>query len=142
MGHFEFDIPFPKEQKELFLRLVSEARKCSVLSVNYYVHRPDDPPYFLDFVFDAKNSIETNLPEDPVPGFEVLGLVRITGEHNIFLTPKAFKWADYEKKNRFLKWWIRLPNVLKDIMLVIAFILSLVLTILQILEKFKTSPVP
>ena len=63
---------------------MSEARKCSVLSMNYYVHKPNEPPYVLAFDFDAKNSIEIELPEDPVPGFEVLGLVKITGEHNIF----------------------------------------------------------
>ena len=142
MSRFEFDIPIPKEQKELLLRLVCEARKCSVLSVGYFVHKPDEPPYYLDFVFSAENSIEITLPEDPVPGFEVLGFVKITGEHSIFFTLKVFSWADYEKKNQFLKWWIRHSNVLKDIMLITAFLLSLALTILQILEKFKILTVP
>ena len=52
--------------------------------------------------------------------------------------PKIFKWADYERKNRFLKWWSRLPSNMKDIMLGIAFTLSLVLTILQIYQLLNT----
>ena len=106
----------------------------------YLIHKPNDPPYALAFIVDAENSIDVSFSEDPVPGFEVLGFVKITDEHNIFLTPKVFKWADYENKTRLGKWWTRLPNTVKDFMIAFSFLASLVLAILQILELLKILP--
>jgi hypothetical protein len=139
-SEFEYDIHLPKEQKTLLLEIVKKAKKCDVLSVAYFVHKPNNPPYYLSFVFNSKNEINEELPEDPVPGFEVLRLVKITDTHSIFLTPKIFAWADYQNKNRLMRWWARNLSNTKDIILAIAFILSLVLTILQIYQALTPSP--
>lgn len=139
MSEFEYEIPIPKEQKILLLEIVNKARKQGILSIMFFVHKPNDPPYTLSFVFNPTSEITVNLSENPIPGFEALGFVKIIGDHNIFLMPKIFKWADYERKNSFLKWLSRLPNVVKDLMLATAFILALVLTILQIYEIVKPS---
>ena len=84
MPNYEYDIPFPKQQKELLLGLVKQARKCNVLSMMYFIHKPNDPPFSLSFVVNAENSVDISLFEDPIPGFEVLGLVKVTNEHTIF----------------------------------------------------------
>jgi hypothetical protein len=140
MSNFEFDIYLPQEQKILLLEIVKKAKKCNGLSVAYYIHKPNNPPYYLSLVFNSENEISKELPEDPVPGFEVLGLVKITDEHNIFLTPKLFAWADYQSKNRFMRWWARNLSNTKDIILAISFTLSLILTILQIYQALSPSP--
>jgi len=129
----------PKEQKLLLLDIVRMSKKSNVLSVTYFVHKPNNPPYSLSFAFNSTNNIDIDLPEDPIPGFEVLGLVKITDQHSIFLTPKVFKWVNYENKNRFAKWWERNMSNTKDIILAISFVLSLALTILQIYQALTTS---
>jgi hypothetical protein len=139
MSEFEYEIPLPKEQKTLLLEIVKKAKKCDILSIAYFVHKPNNPPYALSFIFNTENEINVNLPEDPVPGFEVLGLAKITDKHSIFLTPKIFKWADYESKNKLTKWWARNLSNTKDIVLAISFVLSLALTILQIYQALGTS---
>jgi len=50
---------------------------------------------------------------------------------------KAFKWVRYSKSNCFVKCVIRNFNNFKDILLAIAFGLSVWLTILQIIQAFK-----
>jgi hypothetical protein len=77
------------------------------------------------------------LSENPILGFELLGLVKITSDHTFFLLPRAFNWAAYERKSRLGKWLVRLPNIIKDFMIALSFFASLVLVILQILEHFK-----
>jgi hypothetical protein len=140
MSEFEYDIHLPKEQKTLLLEIVKKAKKCDVLSVAYFFHKPNNPPYHLLFSFSSADEINIALLENPVPGFEVLGLVKVTDNDNIFLTPKLFIWADYQNKNRFMRWWARNLSNTKDIILAIAFILSIVLTVLQIYQALTPSP--
>jgi len=133
MNEYEFDLPLPKQQKALLLNLVKGAKKHEVMTVHFFLHTPDGFLYYLDFPFSDKEEIKTQMSENPIPGYEVLGLVKYDEEKQlIYLTPKAFKWANYEDKNRFGKFWAR--QSLKDIMLGIAFVLSLMLTIFQVIE--------
>jgi hypothetical protein len=148
MDDYEFDIPLPDEHKKLLLNLVDKAKKYHVLSF-YFDCRGSAGSflYYLSFIFSAdagiKDSKDIELPENPILGFEILGFVKYDEEkHTVFLTPKLFKWASYEKKNRFGKFWVKLPNIIKDLMLVIAFMLSLALTAIEILQKFKVLPTP
>lgn len=145
MDNIEFDLPLPKKQKVLLLKLVDRAKVETILSVPYVAHSPDGLEYHLSFIFpgNTNRAIDIDLPEDPIPGFEALGfIVRISGNQmkSIFLTPKLFKWVKYEKKNMFGKFWVRLPSWIKDFMIFVAFLLSLGLTILQIFESLKSTP--
>ena len=148
MSDYEFDIPMPKEHAKLLLNILELAKKNNVFSVHYSFHPAQDRKSCrLQFDIGDITTELQQLPEDPLPGFEVLGLVKFTEESRVFLTPKAFKWAAYQKKSRLGKWWARLPGNVKDVMIFISFILSLVgviissyLAYLQILERLK--PVP
>jgi len=58
------------------------------------------------------------------------------GEYIVVLDD-LFKWADYLKKNRLCRWFIRtFPNV-KDILLGVSFTASLVLIAIQIIQAFN-----
>ena len=138
---YQYDLPLPDKQKELLLKLVKEAKQQGVLSAWYGIHKPDDPPYYLHFVL-GNEKIKVEFLEDPTPGFEVLGLIKQTDEHTIFLTPKVFKWAKYERKNCLLKWAERNPNIIRDVFLAISFLLSFALLILEVLQKFELSQMP
>jgi len=74
---------------------------------------------------------EVKLQENPLPGFEVLGLIKKIDEHSLFLTPKLFMWTEYEQKNQFMKWIDRNPNLARDVLLALSILLSLVLLILR-----------
>jgi hypothetical protein len=145
MSYYEFDLPIPLPQKELLLNFVDKAKKYSVLSAHFFLHTPNDISYTLVFAFSdgEKGEISVVLPENPVPSFEILGFVHYDEKQKtIILTPKLFKWAEYEKKNKIGKFWMRLPEAIKGTMLVIAFILSLILTIIEILQNLKIIPTP
>jgi hypothetical protein len=130
MTDFQFNLPLPQKQKELLLRLASETRQRNVLSVEYTIRKHDTPPYNLTFTVGGEE-IKADFMEDPVPGFEVLGLVKKTDEHTLFLTPNLFEWAEYEQKSGFMKWIARNPNLARDLLLAISILLSLTLLILQ-----------
>jgi len=133
MSDYEFDLPLPKQQKTLLLNLVKGAKKCEVMTVHFFMHTPDGFLYHLDFPFTEKEEIQIQMSENPIPGYEVLGLVKYDeAKQLVYLTPKAFKWANYESKSWFGKFWAR--QSLKDIMLGVAFVLSLILTVFQVIE--------
>jgi len=146
MDNLEFDLPLPKMQRELLLNLVKKAKKHNVLSAPVFKHSTGDGEYYLHFIFiedEKDDSLEVKLHENPIQGFEVLGFVVRdveTKDETIFFTPKLFKWSDYENKNWFLKFLARLPSKVKDFMIVVAFVLSLILTVLQILQSLKPAP--
>lgn len=145
MDNVEFDLPLPKKQKELLVKLVDRAKAENILSVPYVAHSPDGMEHHLSFIFpgNTNRAIDIDMPEDPIPGFEALGFIICNSGNqmnSIFLTPKLFKWVKYEKKNMFGKFWAKLPGRVKDFMIIIAFILSLALTTLQILENLGPTP--
>jgi hypothetical protein len=145
MSNYEFDLPIPKQHKELLLSLVDKAKKYNVLSARFFSHTSNDVSYIVDFVFsdEEKGHIEINFPENPLPSFEVLGFIHYEEkQRTVIFTPQLFKWAKYEKKNTIGKFWMRLPEAIKDLMLAIAFILSLALTIIEILQNLKIIPTP
>jgi hypothetical protein len=141
MSDFEFDFPMPKQQKKLLLDIIRMARKNNVLSSHFSSSLDINGIYHIGAYFNNTDRVSIELPENPAPAFEMLGLVKYDEENNsVVLTPKAFKWAAYESKNWFTKFLARLPSRAKDLMIFIAFMLSLVLTILQILESIKSTP--
>jgi hypothetical protein len=101
----------------------------------------DSSIYHISAHLDGTVHISIDLLENPALAFEMFGLVKYDQQKHIFvLTPKAFKWADYEHKNRFLKIMSTLSSKTKDFMLFVAFVLSLGLTVLQILQSLKPAP--
>jgi hypothetical protein len=134
MTIYEYDLPLPHKQKELLMRLAKESEQRDLLSVEYVIQKHNKPPYNLSFII-REEEIKVDLFEDPVPGFEVLGLVKRTDEHTLFLTPKLFKWADYEQKNQFMKWVARNPNLARDALLAISILLSITLILLRFFQK-------
>ena len=141
MSNFEFDFHLPKLHKALLLEIVKLARKHNVISINYSSWQTMNNVYSISVHFDKADNISMDLPEDPAFAFDVLEFVKYDEEsHIIVLKPKAFKWADYENKNPFIKFLVRLPSAVRDIMIFIAFVLSLALTILQILQSLQPTP--
>jgi len=141
MSDFEFDLPMPKQQRKLLLDIVALARKYNVLSVPYSSSLDSNNIHHISVVLGSTVDIYLELSEDPAVSFEMLGLVKYYEEKGIIvLTPKVFKWANYERKNWFLRIFSRLPSKVKDFMIFIAFVLSLALTVMQILQNLKPTP--
>lgn len=134
MTEYQYDLPLPDKQKELLLQLAKTSRQLSILSAEYTIHKHNKPPFKLSLTL-GDETIKAELLEDPVPGLEVLGLIKRTDEHTIFLMPKLFKWADYENKNPFMRWVERNPNIARDVLLAISILLSLVLLILRFVQN-------
>ena len=111
MSDFEFDFPMPEPEKKLLLDVVMRARKHKVLSIRYSASLDNLSIYHIIIYFDDNDRIHLNLSEDPALAFEVLGFIKYNQEKHVFvLTPKAFKWADYENKNIFSKFLARIPS--------------------------------
>jgi hypothetical protein len=137
MSHYELDTALPKQQKELLLLLVAKARQYHVTSFHFNIIDSDGSflrHFYIIFSADTKinDQLEVKLPENRLRAFEILGFLKYDDIANtIYLTPVVFKWADYEKKNRLGKFFAKHP--FKDYMLALSVILSVSLTILQIL---------
>jgi hypothetical protein len=141
MSDFEFNFHMPEQQKKLLLDIVKLARKNNVLSIRYSASLDNQFIYHVSVYFNDADRIYLNLSENPAFAYDVLGLIKYDSEKHIFvLTPKAFNWADYENKRWVPKFLAKLPSKVKDFMIFIAFILSLALTVLQILESLKSTP--
>lgn len=133
MTEFQYDIPLPKEQRELLLNLARISKQNDILLARYTVQKRDEPPYPIVFHM-GKENIEAEFQEDPVPGFEVLGLVKKIDEHTLFLAPKLFRWVDYEQKSRFMQWVERNPNIARDVLLAISILLSVIFILLRVFQ--------
>ena len=141
MSNFEFDFPLPQQQKKLLLDIVKLAREHNVLSIPYSSSLDSNYVHHISVVHDNMVHIGLDLSEDPALAFEMLGFIKHDEEKSIIvLTPKVLRWADYENKNRFLKFLARLPSKVKDFMIFVAFVLSLALTVLQILQSLNQTP--
>ena len=141
MSEFELDFPLPKQQKKLLLDIVKLAREHNALAVPFSSSSDANYIHHISVVLGDKVQIGLDLSEDPALAYEMFGLVKYEeGKGVIVLTSKAFKWAEYEKKNWLLKFLAKLPSRIKDLMLLVAFVLSLALTIIQILQVLKPTP--
>ncbi len=143
MSEYEYDIPMPENYRQLLLKLVNQSRELSTLTASYF------------FTLDGSINIRMGHGEggwrtdqisgDPILSFDCFGLVKIYGDQNehftgFTLTAKTFKWANYEKKTPIGKWFAKY-NV-KDFVIGIAFVLSVGLTIVQILQALRVIPTP
>lgn len=134
MTEFQYDIPLPINQRELLLNIARLSKQNDILSVGYSVHANNGPPYKIVYKMGEEN-IEAEFQENPIPGFEVLGLIKTIDEHTIFLSPKLFKWAEYEQKTQFMKWVARNPNIARDVLLAISILLSLIIIFLRVFQN-------
>ena len=142
MSDFEFDLPITQEARRFLLDIVKMAEKRNIRSMNYSSSQERGTyTYHVQAFIDGTDSISAALSEKPTAFYETLDFISYDEEkHLITLKPKVFKWAKYENKNRLLRFLARLPNQVKDLMIVVAFVLSLGLTVIQIVQAFKTTP--
>ena len=60
MAEYQYDIPLPKKQRELLLKLAEKSRQRDILSIGYTIHKHKKPPYGLAFtVGDEEFKIES-----------------------------------------------------------------------------------
>jgi hypothetical protein len=136
MANYKYDIKMPDKCKSLLLRMIKSAKSKDVVEGTriYY-----DNNCHIQFGI-GEDEIEIPAGGREFSTLEHLGLVELNDETSFFITPLAGEWADYQHKNRVTKWLARLSGETKDIILAISFILTLLLTILQILQIFKVIP--
>ena len=139
MSDYEYDIPMPENYRQLLLKLVDQSKKERTTTVKY-THLKES-----SHIHVGNAHWEETFIDNPFLSLDCYDLVKIyitSNSQDLYvLTPKAFKWAAYQMKNRVEKWWARLPGNIKDVMLAISFILALGLTALQILQALKVIPI-
>ena len=139
MPDYEYDIPMTEDYQQILLKLVEQSKKLKTLTATGSL----SPDKTWQFDQAGEHWKTGAISGDPLVSFDCLELIKIYGnlnrpmDHPFILTPKAYKWAEYQKKNRIGKWWARLPGNVKDIMLAISFLLSQAMTIIQFLQAIK-----
>jgi hypothetical protein len=138
MADFEFDIPIPDEYTQMLLDIIKEAKKHKTLTIHISQvgwNKVGGANYQIGF--PGKDKMYSEQGGNPIASFAALGFLEQPADDPkiYFLTAKAYKWAKYQQKSQLGKWFARVPGYIKDTMLFIAFILSVALTILQIIEK-------
>jgi hypothetical protein len=155
---FDFDKVMPIELKKFVFKLLEISNKHHTLSMKYR-ELPDKKGIEISdgaFIHDRVicEVIEGYYGIYPALSLESLGLIRMvrilreTTHQNagpfhtpsdlyqediyIFITEKAFEWEKYTKKKPVHKWVIRTIDTFKDFMVIVAFVLTLVLTAIQI----------
>lgn len=129
---YEYDLPMPETYKAFLLSVVSDAIEAKTMTVNFTRTATTIPGMHCYYLSIGGCSREFKITGKPVESLNCLGLIKIFDSENFFLTPKSIEWAEYQRKNPFGKFIAKLPSTVKDLMLVIAFILSIILTCLQI----------
>jgi hypothetical protein len=142
MSDYEYEIPMPDNYRQLLLEIIGLMEKGKTTTIDYWTTIPEPTHHFSIGV----DTLDRNFMDNPMFCFDCYGLAKYYEAKALgkiyILTPKAFKWAAYQKKSRLGKWWARLSGNVKDIMLAISFLLALGLTVLQILQALKIIPTP
>jgi len=133
MSTYKYDIPMPEEYKKDLLDIVEFSKQKHSLSGKWYIS-----PREMSVYIGGSQKNYPGVSGDPFLSFGALGLVEITGRTETLcefvLKPRAFYWANYQQKTRFGKCLERFPGNVRDIAIAVAFILSVVLTIIQIVQ--------
>jgi hypothetical protein len=137
MQHVDLDYQLPKPIAQLLLAMVEVAERNEVLAVSC-AKDPSDEKGAWDFRIKdpakGESAVVKRLRDDPIEGLEMLGFVQHPSQRDMFLYPTAFTRARYERKGRFGKWLTRAYNRGRDVVLVVISTLTVLLTILQIIE--------
>lgn len=128
-----YDLP-PSVSKVL-IDLVDIAKEYGVLDISYmHVSSREEGEIYQFRVRGVTGTIVTEAGSgDPIGSLRALGLIHIE-EDRAFLTPTAFERAKYERRNRLLKKLTQAWSRWRDMATAIAFVLSVWLAILQVME--------
>ncbi len=137
MSTYKYDIPMPEDYKKLLIEIVEKSKQNRSLTCSW-VKLASGSIRWIGEVGGVEEKFTENIQGDPFESFGVLGMMEIRENESrsktFVLKPNAFEWANYQKKKRFGKWLERLPGNIRDIVIAVAFILSVALTIIQIVQ--------
>ena len=138
MGAIQIEYPLPDRLVEVLSALVGVAKRGQVLTVNCE-EQPSDEAYGAWDLFISDPSATETIPvrglrESAIKILCRLQLVDRLSDSEVFLLPAAFQRARYERKNRLSKWFLRTFPSVRDIFVGISFTLSVLLTIVQIVD--------
>lgn len=142
MADFELDIPMPDHYRESLIRIVKFSKELKTLS--FSTQRPVGSPIINVIIGGEPINVPSN-QDNPIKAYVTLDLlhevtdIKSNGivDVSYYITPKAYRWYEYQRRGKIGKWFARLPSYIRDGMIGIAFILSLILTILQIAELVR-----
>jgi hypothetical protein len=128
---YKLDIHLPQSYTDLLTQLVDKARAQNTLTGLYQISV--DGIHHID-IGDGLE-FRSNLSGYPFAAFEVLGFIALYEKDatsgSFVITPSAFEYIDFLKKNKFTKWWIRLPDGAKAFVVGFSFVISLSVTLLE-----------
>jgi len=116
----------PDEYRKFLLKMVEVSRKENRMSFCCAVSSGG-----VD-MFEFPSYEWPSLDHSPFEGYAALGLACMIDERHCVLTAKAYEWADYQRKGCVCRWFIR--RNFRDWILLVSFVLTLALTVLQIIE--------
>jgi hypothetical protein len=138
MEHFDLDYQLPRPLAQLLMALTEVAERNEVLTVSCISCPSDEESGAFDLAIDdmakGEPTVVKRLRGDPIASLEMLGFVGWLNQSNVFLYPPAFTRARYERKGQFGKWLTRACDRGRDVVLIIVATLTVLLTILQIIE--------
>ena len=138
MEHLDLDYQLPKPLARLLMALTEVAERNEVLTVHCVSCSSDEEYGAFDLMIDdiakGEPAIVKRLRGDPIASLKMLGFVERLNQGNVFLCPPAFTRARYERKGQFGKWLARACDRGRDVVLIVVATLTVLLTILQIIE--------
>lgn len=142
MTYFELDIPMPDHYRDSLIKIVEASKRLRTLS--FSTQRPVGSQIITVIIGDEPIDIPS-YRDNPIKAYVTLDLlhevtdIKSNGivDVSYYITPKAYRWYEYQRRGKIGKWFARLPSYIRDGMIGIAFILSLILTILQIAELVR-----
>ena len=138
MEHLDLDYQLPRPLAQLLIAMVEVAERNEVLAVFCTSWPSAEESGAFDFTIDdlakGEPAVVKRLRGDPITGLAMLGFVERLNQSEVFLYPAAFTRAKYERKGQFGQWLTRAYNRGRDVVLVIVATLTVLLTILQIIE--------
>lgn len=130
-----YDFPMPKSYKDLLLSIIEKSIEGGTLTGDWFCDTN-----FITTIHIGKYNIEfPDEPGDPFLSFKVMGFIEIEPSGNyvnqFILKPLVFDWYKYQKMTKVGQALANFPENIKSAAIIISFILSIILTIIQIFQK-------
>jgi len=135
----DLDYQLPKPIAELLMAMVETAERDEVLTVFCFSCQSaeESGAFDLSIGAGAEPLLVKRLRGNPIASLQQLGFLERLGQNNVFLYPAAFAWAKYERMGQFGKWARRVYHRGRDVVLIVVSTLTVLLTILRIVELLK-----
>jgi hypothetical protein len=136
----EKPMELPTPLAKLLLALVDVAERDQVCTLRSTSCASTDEDAWDITIHSSKGDdvVIRRLPGAPIESLQRLGFLERVHKGNLFLYPAAFEQAKYERKTRLGKWLARTLHRGRDAILAISFTLTILLTVLKIIEISKT----